>query len=415
VNVTPDEQDLPPIISVDDHVLEPKDLWTRWLPSRFRDAGPRVVRAPYEMKPAGRMAFRRATSGRPRSGASEPQTDFWVYEDLCMGLDTGRASAGINADAIGAEPISYDEMRPGCYDPKARLADMDINGVERSLCIPTFPRFCGQTFLEAKDKELALACVEAYNNFIVEEWCGPSGGRLLPLGLVPLWDPHLAAAEVRRNAARGVTAVGFSELPQKLGLPSFYDADRHWDPFLAACSETGTVMCLHIGSASMNIRSADDAPPVNISSLTHVTSQMALTDLLLSGVLARFGNLKVAMSESQVGWMPYQLQRIDDVWRKFRHTPVMRVAPELTEPPSSYVRGRVYGCLVEDELGVRNRGGLGIDQITFESDYPHMDGTWPNTRAYAQRVLADYTQDEVDKVIRGNAIRLFRLPETLAA
>ena len=114
-------------------------------------------------------------------------------------------------------PITYDEMRPGCYEPKARLEDMDINWVEASLSFPTFPRFCGQTFLEAKDRELAEACVYAYNDWMVEEWCGDSGGRLIPLTLIPLWDADLAAAEVRRNAARGVRAVCFSEIPPHLG------------------------------------------------------------------------------------------------------------------------------------------------------------------------------------------------------
>ncbi len=94
---------------------------------------------------------------------------------------------------------------------------MDINWVEASLSFPTFPRFCGQTFLEAKDRELAAACVYAYNDWMVEEWCGDSGGRLIPLMLVPLWDAGLAAAEVRRNAARGVHAVCFSEIPPHLG------------------------------------------------------------------------------------------------------------------------------------------------------------------------------------------------------
>ena len=94
-------------------------------------------------------------------------------------------------------PITYDEMRPGCYDPKARVEDMLDNHVEASLCFPTFPRFCGQTFTEAKDRELGEACVYAYNDWMVEEWCGDSDGHLVPLTIIPLWDAELAAAEVR--------------------------------------------------------------------------------------------------------------------------------------------------------------------------------------------------------------------------
>ena len=133
-----------------------------------------------------------------------------------------------------------------------------MNRVEASLSFPTFPRFCGQTFLEAKDRELAEACVYAYNDWMVEEWCGDSGGRLVPLIIIPLWDAELAAAEVRRNAARGVRAVCFSEIPPHLGLPSIHSG--YWDPFFVACQETQTVVCMHIGSSSKMPATSADAP-----------------------------------------------------------------------------------------------------------------------------------------------------------
>lgn len=402
---------VPPIISVDDHLVEPPDLWQRWLPARHRERGPSVIRAPFEMKPAGRQAYRMASSG--------PETDFWVYGDFSAGVDTGMAAAGIELDQIDAQPIRYEQMRPGCYQMKERLRDMDLNGVERSLCFPTFPRFCGQVFLEqsAADAELALACVRAYNDFMVEEWCGDSGGRLIPCMIVPLWDPHLAAAEIRRNAERGVRAVTFSEIPQNLGLPSLHDKDRHWDPFIQACDETGIVICTHIGSGSRSFKTAPDSPPAVTIALTNIGSQMCMADWLFSGVLSRFRQVKLAFSESQIGWMPYQLQRFDHTWRQHRLSSVVGIPPEITEPPSSYVEGRIYGCVVEDDLGIRTRGGLGVDQITFEADYPHMDSNWPNTRKYAERVLneAGYTEEEIHKVARGNAIELFQLPETILA
>src|SRR5262249_15580389 len=136
-------------------------------------------------------------------------------------------------------------------------------------------------------------------------------------------------------------------------------------------------------------------------------------DWLLSGALARFPNIKLAMSEGQVGWMPYHLQKIDDVWRQHTGNPVASIPAEITEPPSSYTKGRLYGCIVRDEFGIDVRGGLGIDQLTFESDYPHMDSTWPHTRDYAARALASFNEDEIRKVTRDNAIALFGLPETL--
>ncbi|HEV8296523.1 MAG TPA: amidohydrolase family protein, partial [Acidimicrobiales bacterium] len=392
--------EIPPIVSVDDHVIEPPDLWERWLPARHRDHGPRVVRARWEMVPSGRQGFRKADDG---PGAD---TDFWVYGRFSAGIDAGMASAGLPPDEKRGGPIGFDEMRPGCWQLDARLADMDANGVERSLCFPTFPRFCGQVFLEAvetrhEDPELALACVRAYNDWMVEEWADESGGRLIPCIIVPLWDPQLAADEIRRNAARGVHAVTFSEMPQYLGLPSLYNADRHWDPFLQACDETETVVCLHIGSASVSMRSADDSSPGANITLTSINSQFCMTDWVMSGALARFPRLKLAFSESQVGWMPYHIQRMDVVWRKFHESPVAGIPPEMTVPPSEYVRGRVFGCVVEDDIGLRGRG-IGVDQLTFESDYPHMDSSWPHTRDYAAQALSDYSEEEIEKVTRGN-------------
>jgi predicted TIM-barrel fold metal-dependent hydrolase len=337
-----------------------------------------------------------------------------VYEGFSAGIETVMACAALEDDQISLHPISFAAMRDGCYDVKARLADMDLNHVERSLCFPTFPRFCGQVFLEATDKELALACVRAYNDWMVEEWAGESGGRLIPLCLVPLWDPVAAAQEVRHNAARGVRAVAFSELPQYLGLPSLHDADRYWDPFLAACDETRTVVCVHIGSGSKVVKSADDAPSVAGYALTSINSMLSLTDWLLSGALVRFPDVRVAFSESQVGWMPYQIQRLDDVWRRHRGRRSLVQIDAVPEPPSTYVRGRIFGCLVEDDFGIAVRGGpLGVEQLTFESDYPHTDSSWPNTRAYAEKALAGYSRDEIDQVVRTNAIRLFDLPDAL--
>jgi predicted TIM-barrel fold metal-dependent hydrolase len=313
---------------------------------------------------------------------------------------------------ITSVPASYDEMRPGCYDVDARLADMDIAGIERSLCFPNVSRFAGQQFLWMHDRDLAAACVVAYNDWIVEEWAGDSGGRLLPVCLIPLWDPQAAALEIRRNAARGVRAVAFSELPALLGLPSIHDRGQHWHPVFAACDETGTVLCMHIGSASKIATSSDDAPTAVTLSATTFNSQLCLSDWLLSGHLARYPRLKLALSESQVGWMPFLFERVDRIWRSANA--FAEISPLLTEPPSSYVAGRVYGCMFADTFGLEVRHRVGIDQITFECDYPHQDTTWPHTAAYAAAAMTDLTDDERRKVLRGNAISMLGLPDELS-
>lgn len=384
---------LPRIISVDDHVIEPPDLWARWLPSRYRDEGPRVVRSSYETTWPMRHIpkFLMAQNG--------PEADFWCYGGKASTISRGVTAAGRDQSEIEFLPVTYDEMRPGCYSVPERLADMDRNGIERSLCFPTFPRFCGQIFLEAPDTELSLACVRSYNDWTVEEWSGESGGRLIPLCIIPLWDPMAAKDEIERNAARGVRAVTLSELPQRLGLPSLYDDDGYWDPVLAACQDTGTVVCLHIGSASSFARSADDAPVASDAVFTSINSQMCLTDWVLSGALAKFPRLKIAMSESQVGWMPYLMERLDSIWDRHRSKPISGISSQLTERPSSYVVGRVYGCVVDDQTGVDFHRPLSIDQITFESDYPHYDSTFPDTAAYAERLLRNLEEEDVEKVL----------------
>jgi predicted TIM-barrel fold metal-dependent hydrolase len=393
--------DIPWIISADDHVVEPPDVWTSRLPARHRDVGPRIERAPVSSMGLvdGRYAYERGADGTP--------ADWWLYEDLAVPHVLVSAAVGYAREDIGMKPITYEDMRPGCYRVPERLEDMDVNHVEASICFPTFPRFCGQTFLEAKDKELALLCVQAYNDWMVEEWCGSSDGRLIPLCLIPLWDPALAAAEVRRNAARGVRAVTFTELPANLGLPSIHDAGRHWDPFFAACDETGTVVAMHIGSGSKMPSTSADAPPAVPFALGYQNAGASLIDWLFSGVLVRFPNLRITYSEGQIGWIPFELARADRVWED--HRGWNEVVDHVPEPPSTYYWGRVYGCFFDDAPGLEMLHLVGADQVTFEVDYPHSDSTWPNTLDVAQRLFAGLDAATVEKVVRGNAIDLFGL------
>ena len=213
---------------------------------------------------------------------------------------------------------------------------MDENHTEASLSFPTFPRFCGQTFLEHGERDLGLACVQAYNDWMIDEWCAGAGhGRLIPLTLIPLWDPELAAAEVRRCAAKGSFAVAFSENPVRLKLPSIFT--DHWDPFFAACEESDTVVNLHIGSSSTFPMTSLDAPRAVSLALTYQGAAHALSDWLTSGVLDRFPRLKVALSEGQVGWIPFIVERLDSVWHD---RPVYgNLEDRLTKPPSAYIPG----------------------------------------------------------------------------
>ncbi|CAB4817749.1 unannotated protein [freshwater metagenome] len=392
------------IISVDDHVVEPANLWIDRLPSKYHDVGPRIKRAPMGEVTfiGGKLTIKPGSEGAP--------ADWWRYEDLRRPLLRVDSAVGVPRDQVTMSGITFDDMRPGSFEQKSRLEDMDVNHIEASLCFPTFPRFCGQTFTEAKDKELALLCVQAYNDWMVDEWCAGTSGRLIPLIIVPLWDANLAADEVRRNAARGVRAVCFSEIPAYLGLPSIHDPDNYWDPFFAACDETSMIVNMHIGSSSKMPSTSADAPAAVGSSLTHINAELSMTDFLFSGLFERFSNLKVAYSEGQIGWIPYLLHRMDVVWEDNRGWG--GVADKVPNPPSTYFPDHVFGCFFDDPNGLKLIDEIGADNITYESDYPHSDSTWPNTAQLALEQMAGLSDEQIWKVVRGNAIKLFGLDLT---
>jgi predicted TIM-barrel fold metal-dependent hydrolase len=391
---------LPMIVSVDDHVVEPAHVWQNWLPERFRDRGPRI-----ERRGIGTMRHVGGGAYEQTFDPAGPPADCWVFEDLVYIHKRHVAAVGYSRDEMTMTPMTYDEMRPGCYDPKARVEDMLANHVEVSLSFPTFPRFCGQTFTEAKDRELGEACVYAYNDWMIEEWCGDSNGALAPLIIVPLWDADLAAAEVRRNAARGCHAVCFSEIPPHLGLPSIHSG--FWDPFFAACEETETVVCMHIGSSSRMPATSPDAPVAVAATLSFNNAMGSLSDFLFSGVLVRFPQLKLAYSEGQIGWLPYILERADDVWRE--HRAWGGVKDIVPEPPSTYYYRHVFGCFFRDKHGIDSLEQVGLDNITFETDYPHTDSTWPESKQVAWSLVGHLPEDAIYKIIRGNAIRMLSL------
>ena len=397
--------DLPRIISVDDHVVEPPDLWSSRLPARYQDTGPRVVRD------RAKFSFQGGVFSYEKGVADGEWCDWWLYDQLVYPFP--KLSAAVGFDDLDVTPTTFDEIRPGCWIQKDRLADMDANHVDASICFPnTLPRFCGQTFYEqgvkreGGDPELALLCVQAYNDWMIDEWCAGDGrGRLIPLGMIPLWDAELAAAEVRRNAARGCFAVAFSENPHPLGLPSIHSG--HWDPLFSACQETGTVVCMHIGSSSKMPSTSKDAPPAVGSTLTYMNAAMSLTDYLMSGVFERFPDLVIAYSEGQIGWIPYVLERADAVWDHNRAWG--GVADKVKKPPSQYYREHVYGCFFDDPHGLRSLEDMGVDTITFETDYPHSDSTWPNSKEVAERQMKDLDEEQIQKIVRGNAIRMLQL------
>ena len=397
--ITPAEHEFPLIISVDDHILEPRDLWQRELPASVRDRGPKVFRE------KAKSTFLGGTLNFERNAPDGDWCDVWVYDDLVLGTNLLHAAGGMPIEQQRNVPAIYEDFRAGAYDQKARLADMDANHQQVGINYPnTFPRFAGQGFAERADKELALTCLKIYNDWMIDEWCGGIGkGRLIPLTLIPLWDPVAAAAEVRRCAAKGSFTIAFSENPAKLGFDSLYKGT--WDVLWDACEETNTTISMHIGSSSSMPTTCAEAPLAVSMSLNAHNAQGSVCDWVYSRTLERFPSLKLAYAESQVGWMPFQYERMDGVW----HEQVGGI--DLPNPPSSYLKTRVFGCIFDDVHGLRCRDEVGMDQIIFECDFPHPNGSFPNSRrrAWELSTKAGLNADEVYKLLRGNAINVYGL------
>jgi len=366
------------LVSVDDHVVEPPDMFEHHLPAKWKDKAPRVVH-------------------------KEDGTDVWLYEGVELPNVGLNAVVGRPPEEYGIEPTSFEEMRPGCYDVHERVRDMDANGVLGSMCFPSFPQFCGQLFARTEDKAQALAMLQAYNDWHVDEWCGAYPERFIPLALPPIWDPQLMAAEVRRMAAKGCHAVTFSENPSKLGWPSFHDA--HWDPFWSACSDEGTVVCMHIGSSSSLMITAPDAPFDVLIALQPINIIQCAADLLWSPVLRKFPDLRVALSEGGIGWIPYFLERVDYVYAHHRAWTGQDFGDKL---PSQVFKEQVVTCFIDDAFGVESRRHLNMDNVCWECDYPHSDSTWPTAPEMAMKYLAGVPDDEVAKITHANAMRIFR-------
>ena len=366
------------LVSVDDHVVEPPEMFDRHLPERWRDEAPRLVRR-------------------------EDGSDAWLFQGKELPNIGLNAVVGRPPEEYGLEPTSFDEMREGCWDVHQRIRDMNANGVLGSMCFPSFPQLCGQLFARTKDKDLALAVLRAYNDWHVEDWCGPYPGRFIPLSLPPLWDPEEMAAEVRRMAAMGCHAVSFSENPEKLKLPSFHT--EHWDPFWAACSDEGTIVCLHIGSSSQLVVTASDAPIDVLLSLQPVNIIQAAADLLWSPVLRKFPDLKVSLSEGGIGWIPYFHDRMDYTYEKQAAWTGQDFGGRL---PSQVFKEQVVVCFIDDPAGIKLRHDVGIDRITWEADYPHSDSTWPQSPEQLMKSLDGVPDDDVEKMTWRNALHHFR-------
>jgi predicted TIM-barrel fold metal-dependent hydrolase len=365
------------LVSVDDHVVEPPNMFDNHVPEKWRDQAPKSVK-----KPEGH--------------------EVWVFEGNEIPNIGLNAVAGRPPEDYDMDVTSYSQVRKGTYDIHERVRDMNVNGVLGSMCFPSFPQFCGQLFSRAQDKELGYVMLQAYNDWHIDEWCGSYPGRFIPLSLPPIWDPELMAKEVARVKAKGCNSVTFSEDPAKLGWPSLHS--EHWDPFWKACVDNEMTIALHIGSSSQLLM-LDDAPIDVMITLTPMNLFQTASNLIWSPALKRFPKLQFALSEGGIGWLPYFLERIDYVYQRHRFWTGQDFGDQL---PSQRARDNFTFCFIDDKAGVENRKLIGIDNITWECDYPHSDSMWPQApEALAKHFDDTVTDEEINKISHLNAMRAF--------
>jgi predicted TIM-barrel fold metal-dependent hydrolase len=368
------------LISVDDHLIEPPDLFEGRLPRRLQERAPMVI-------------------------TREDGTQAWSYEGQLFPNIGLSAVAGRPIEEWAYEPQRFDEMRRGAWDPDARVRDMDINGVYASVCFPSgIVGFGGQRLqLAAKDPDLAKAIVEAVNDWHVGVWVGSHRDRFIPVQIPYLLDAEEAARQVYRNAGRGFKAVTFPEAPHKLGLPSLHTG--YWDPFIRACEETGTVVCLHIGSSSDSPSTAPDAPVDATGVLFFGYAMFTAVDWLYSLLPVRFPNIKIALAEGGIAWVPGLIDRLDHV---ARYHQIYGTWEGIEPSPAEVFHRNFWQCALDDPSNLRLRDRIGVDRILLEVDYPHLDSSWPDSQEMIAAQLAGASDAEVRMMTWENASRLFR-------
>ncbi|WP_216893905.1 amidohydrolase family protein [Nocardia alni] len=366
------------LISVDDHIVEPPDMFDNHLPKKYAKDAPRLVHNP-------------------------DGSDTWRFRETVIPNVALNAVAGRPKEEYGLEPQGLDEIRPGCFDPDERVKDMNAGGVLATMNFPSFPGFAARLFA-TDDPDFSLALVRAYNDWHIDQWCASNPGRFIPMALPVIWDAELCAQEVRRVSAKGVHSLTFTENPAALGYPSFHS--DYWAPLWRALVDTDTVMNVHIGSSGRLSIPAPDSPMDVMITLQPMNIVQAAADLLWSQPVKDYPDLKIALSEGGTGWIPYFLDRVD---RTFEMHATWTGQDFGGKRPSEVFREHFMTCFISDPNGVKNRHDIGIDNICWEMDYPHSDSMWPNAPEELERVFGanGVTDDEINKITHENAMRWY--------
>ena len=364
------------IISADSHVNPARDLWTKDVPGAFQDRAPRVE--------------------------STPQGDFWIVDSQIKGAIGLDSSAGRKPEDFRPHGLTYKDMRPGSYDPKARLEDMDTDGVFAEVLY-----FGGPVTQYPQDPELRRYIVQRYNDWMLE-LSNAAPERLIGLAHVPLVDLDEGYAELERIAKLGLRGFHVDPFPDERGGKPLWDPD--YEKFWALVAETGLPMSFHIvGPRKANVAEVFMNPTPGVKetfiAIAPISICEVVSTLVFTGILARHPQLRFVLVECGIGWIPYFLERMDQTFNKHRFW----TKSVLTEKPSSYWYRQGAATFIQDLAGVAERHRAGLENILWSTDYPHSDSTWPKSREALAEHFKDVPANERAMIAGGNAARLYRL------
>ena len=367
------------IVSADDHICEPPTLFDNQLSGELLASAPKL-----KLDAHGK--------------------NFWQYQGYIRPSVGLNAVVGRPAEEYGMEPTSLDQLRDGCWDVHARIDDMNVNGVAASMCFGNSIGFDGQTFHTAPDKALSLRHLQAYNDWHYDEWCMACPGRFIPLGILPTWDMDATVAEIHRLAKKGFRTISMNENPTAQKLPSIHN--DYWDPMFKAIADTDTTIALHIGSGNPAPHASMETPIEAWIATMPLSVAQGLADWLQLEELHRYPDLRIAISEGGIGWVPYFMERAD--FSNWRHKAWTHSRFGETLKPSDLVKRHFLHCFVDDRFGLRHLDEIGEDMVAYECDYPHSDALWPDVPEYLWDSVKHLTDKQIDKVTHENALRFFR-------
>ncbi len=365
------------IISVDDHITEPPDMFDKHLSKEHLATAPKL-------------------------GVDENGKNFWTYQGMYMPSVGLNAVVGRPPEEYGMEPNALEEMRKGVYDVHERINDMNVNGIAASLNFGTVVGFDGGRFHQAPDKDLSLIHLRAYNDWHIDEWCGAYPGRFIPCAILPTWDMDATVEEIKRIAAKGCTTVSLNENPTKQGLPSVHN--EYWEPLWKAVTDHDITMCLHIGAGNPQVHASPETPIEAWITTMPMSSAVGAADWLTLNALQRYPDMKIALSECGIGWIPYFMERAD--FSHARHKAWTHTDYQ-GKKPSDVFKEHFMICFIDDEFGLHNLDWVNEDLVAYECDYPHSDTLWPEVPEFLWKTVNHLTEKQIEKITHLNAMRWF--------